>query len=392
MPNIHRLKKQRIWEAVTCFPRAAREFFRNDGLDTAASLTFFMVLALFPGLLALISLLTFAGASESGTRWILEVLQLALAPNGEALTGESKELMDIAEQFLDTLAANASGTTLAIVLGSIGALWSTSAYVVAFGRALNRLYGVREGRPQWKRRPQMFLITVIIMVLAVVSMALFIATGTVAQGLGNILGLGDSFVTIWNWGKPPALLVVFLLILALLYYYTPNVKRPKFQWFSPGTVTAICALGLSSLGFSIYLSRFATYSATYGTIGGLIVLVLASWLGNIALIMGALVDIEFIRLKQLRTGMPSAEEVQLPLRDSTLIAKKNLSNYKDLVQAQEIRLRHGGDPLQDMAVDPRAAIRPKTKVFPIILASAATWAVTRWSSRRGLGRRRGERD
>lgn len=382
MPEKSTLTKQRIREAASCYPRAVREFFRNDGLDTAGALTFFMLLAFFPGLLALISILTFVGASESGTQWILEILQIALAPNGEQLSGDAKQLLEISEHFLDTLAANASGTTLAIFLGSLGALWSTSAYVVAFGRALNRLFGVVEGRPQWKRRPQMYLITVIIMILAIVSMVLLIATGTIAQGLSNVFGLGDGFVTLLNWGKPPALLVVFLLVIALLYYYTPNVKRPKFQWFSPGTLTAISALGLSSLGFTFYLGHFAKYSATYGTIGALIILVLAGWIGNIALILGALVDIEFIRLRQLRTGMPSAEEVQLPLRDSTLIAKKNLTNYKDLVHAQEIRLRHGGDPLQDMAVDPELKAKRQTRILPIAVTGLAVWAATRWLSRR----------
>ncbi|WP_313811967.1 YihY/virulence factor BrkB family protein [Glutamicibacter sp.] len=387
MPTSKRLTKERLKEDFVCFPRATREFFRNDGLDTAASLTYYMVLALFPALLAFISILTFAGASESATDWLMGVLELALSPNGEQLNAESQQLLDTAEQVLDTLAANAAGTTLAITVGSIGALWSTSAYVSAFGRAMNRLFGVREGRPQWKRRPQMFLITLAIMILAIVSATLFIVTGTIAQGLGNILGMGDSFVIIWNLVKPLAFLVIFLLVLALLYYYTPNVKRPKFQWFSPGSITALIALGLATIGFSFYITHFASYSATYGTIGSLIVLVLAGWIGNIALIAGALVDIEFIRLKQLRTGLPSAEIVHLPLRDSAIIAKKNLSNYKDLVEAQEIRLHHGGDPLQDMTIDPHGKVKRKTKLSSIALASLVTWAITRRSYRKQLRRR-----
>lgn len=391
MPMTKRSAKDRLREAYLCYPRAVREFFRNDGLDGGASLSFYMVLAMFPGLLALISLLTLAGATESGTEWMLEVLHMALAPNGEVLTGDSKQLLDTAEQLLDTLAEHAAGTTLAIVAGSLGALWSTSAYVAAFGRSMNRLYGATEGRPQWKRRPQMFLITLLIMVLAVITMVLLVASGSVAQALGNIFGLGDSFVTIFNLAKPPALLVVFLLVLALLYYYTPNVKRPRFQWFSPGTVTAMFILGLSMAGFSIYLSNFANYSATYGAIGGVIVLIVACWVSNIALILGALVDIEFIRLRQLRTGMPSAEEVQLPLRDSTLVAKKSLSNYRDLVQAQEIRIKHGGDPLQDMAVDPEGKTKRKAKVAPIVLVAAAAWAVTRWATKKSVGKQASEK-
>lgn len=384
MPMMKKPAKDKLREAYRCYPRAVREFFRNDGLDGGASLSFYMVLAMFPGLLALISLLTLTGTSESGTEWMLEVLRLALAPNGETLSGESKQLLETAEQLLDTLAEHAAGTTLAIIAGSLGALWSTSAYVGAFGRSMNRLYGAVEGRPQWKRRPQMFLITLLIMFLAVITMVLLVASGSVAQALGNVFGLGDSFVTIFNLAKPPALLVVFLLVLALLYYYTPNVKRPRFQWFSPGTITAMIILGLSMAGFSIYLSNFANYSATYGAIGGVIVLIIACWVSNIALILGALVDIEFIRLRQLRTGMPSAEDVQLPLRDSTLVAKKSLSNYRDLVQAQEIRIQHGGDPLQDMGVDPEGKTKRKAKLAPIVLVAAAAWAASRWATKKSL--------
>lgn len=376
MPSTNKFTKDRLKESYSFFPRAVRELFRNQGFDGAASLAYYMVLAMFPGLLALVSLLTLIGASESGTEWMLEILRLALTPRGEVPGNDAQQLLDTAEQLLAGLAANASGTTFAIFVGSLGALWSTSGYVTAFGRCMNRLYGAVEGRPQWKRRAQMLLITFAVVVLAVVSMVLLATSGSVARGIGNLFGLGDSFVTILNWSKPPILLIVVLLVLAMLYYFTPNVKRAKFQWFSPGTVTAVIILGLSVVGFSFYLANFASYSATYGAIGGVIVLVLACWISNIALIFGALVDIEFVRLRQLRTGMSAAEEVQLPLRDSRMIAKKNLSIYKDLVQAQDIRIKHNGDPLQDMRVDPAAKINRKTKVLPIVVVAALTWIVT----------------
>ena len=229
------MTKERFKESLSCYPRALREFFRNDGLDIAASLSYFMVLAMFPGLLALISLLSLAGASESGTKWIMELLEQSLAPNGESASGDSQQLLDTAEQLLAGLASQASGTFWAILVGSLGALWSTSGYVTAFSRALNRLYGAPEGRPQWKRRPQMFLITLLIMVVAVVTLVLLLTSGSVARAISNIFGLGDSFVLMLNIAKPPLMLIMLLLVLALLYYFTPNVKPTKFRWFSPGT-------------------------------------------------------------------------------------------------------------------------------------------------------------
>ncbi|HJX76915.1 YihY/virulence factor BrkB family protein [Glutamicibacter sp.] len=361
---------------MSCYPRAMREFFRNDGLDGAASLSYYMVLAMFPGLLALISLLSLVGASESSTQWMLDLLQQSLAASGQQ-TSDSQQLVETAEQLLTGLAASTQGTFWAILIGSLGALWSTSGYVTAFSRQMNRLYGVREGRPQWKRRPQMFAITVFIMIVAVISLALLVTSGSVAHGIGNIFGLGDSFVLILNLAKPPVLFVMILLVLALLYHFTPNVKRLKLRWFSPGTFTALIVLGLSAVGFAVYLSTFASYSATYGAIGGVIVLVLACWISNIALIIGALVDIEFTRLRQLRTGMASAEEVQLPLRDDTMVAREQLAVYKDLVRAQDIRISHGGDPLQDMEIDPSGRTKRKAKWLPIGIAASAAWLISR---------------
>ncbi|TAP25971.1 YihY/virulence factor BrkB family protein [Arthrobacter sp. S41] len=392
MPSQGKFTKERMKESFSCFPRALREFFRSDGLDVAASLSYFMVLAMFPGLLALVSLLSLAGASESGTKWIMEILEQGLAPNGHKASGDSQQLLDTAEQLLNGLASQASGTFWVILAGSLGALWSTSGYVTAFGRSLNRLYGVPEGRPQWKRRPQMFLITVLIMLVAVVTLVLLVTSGSVARGIGNVFGLGDGFVLMLNIAKPPVMLVMVLLVLALLYYFTPNVKRPKFRWFSAGTLTALVILGLSLVGFGIYLSQFASYSATYGAIGGVIILVLACWISNIALLLGALVDIEFMRLRQLRTGLPAAEEVLLPLRDDALVAKQELANYKDLVQAQEIRIKHGGDPLLDMEVDPQRAAKRKTKLLPMGAVAVAAWVASRARTTKVLRQKQARKD
>lgn len=391
MPSQGRFTKEHMQESLSCFPRALHEFFRSDGLDVAASLSYFMVLAMFPGLLALVSLLSLAGASESGTKWIMDILEQGLAPNGHS-SGDSQQLLDTAEQLLNGLASQASGTFWVILAGSLGALWSTSGYVTAFSRSMNRLYGVPEGRPQWKRRPQMFLITVLIMLVAVITLVLLVTSGSVARGIGNVFGLGDSFVLMLNIAKPPIMLAMVLLVLALLYYFTPNVKRPKFRWFSAGTLTALVILGLSLVGFGIYLSQFASYSATYGAIGGVIILVLACWISNIALLLGAQVDIEFIRLRQLRTGLPAAEEVLLPLRDDTLVAKQELANYKDLVHAQEVRIKHGGDPLEDMEFDPTPKAKRKTKWLPMGAIALTAWVASHVRTTKALRKQQSLKD
>lgn len=388
-------KHQKLRESLDCFPRALREFLRVGGLDAAAALSYFLVLAMFPGLLAMISLLSLAGASEGGSQWIMDLLERSMSPNGEPLQGDAQQLLDTARQLLDGLASEASGTTVAILIGSLGAIWSTSGYVQAFSRAMNRMYGVQEGRPSWKRRPQMFMITLMMMLVAVISLVFLVTSGSIARGLGSLIGLGDNFVTLWNWAKPPIMLVMFLLILALLYYLTPNVKRERFRWFSPGTLTALTTLVLAVLGFGFYLTRFASYSATYGAIGGVIVLVLAGWISNIALLYGAMVDIEFARLRQLRAGIPAAEHLQLPVRDDTQIRKQEFGEHKDNANAQNIMVEHGGDPLMRLSwEEPRDSGKRKTRWLPVAVALAAGWGFTRWSRAKHTSRKHspGERD
>lgn len=370
-------------EIIQAFSRAIREFFRNSGLDSAASLSYFMVLALFPGVLALVSLLALVGASQDATQWILDVMHQTLDPQGEGLGQDAQQILDMAEQLLTGLAAETNGTTVTILIGIAGALWSTSGYVNAFSRAMNRLYKVQEGRPQWKRRPQMMGITLLIMFVMVISFTLLVTSGQVAQAIGNVIGMGDQFVVLLNWAKPPTMFVMALLVVALLYHLTPNVKRPRFKWFSAGTISALAVLALSVVGFSIYISRFASYSATYGAIGGVIILVIACWISNIALLMGAIVDIEFSRLAQLRQGIEADEELQYPVRDDSLFAKKELSNFRDLVGAQQIRIDHGGDPLLSMSPSSQGKSTVNRSTLIVIAAAVATWfGLRRWSTHR----------
>ena len=373
-------------EILQAFSRATREFFRNSGLDSAASLSYFMVLALFPGVLALVSLLALVGASQGATQWILDVMHQTLDPQGEGELGQdAQQILDMSEQLLTGLAAETNGTTLTILIGVAGALWSTSGYVNAFSRAMNRLYKVQEGRPQWKRRPQMMGITLLIMIVMVVSFTLLVTSGQVAQAIGNVIGMGEQFVVLLNWLKPPTMFVMALLVVALLYHLTPNVKRPRFKWFSAGTISALAVLGLSVVGFSIYISRFASFSATYGAIGGVIILVIACWISNMALLMGAIVDIEFARLAQLRQGIAADEELQYPVRDDSLFAKKELSNFKDLVGAQQIRIDHGGDPLltTTSAPDPKGKSTLNRNTVVVIAAGITAWfGIRRWSINR----------
>ncbi|GAA4377219.1 YihY/virulence factor BrkB family protein [Paeniglutamicibacter cryotolerans] len=311
--------------------RTFREFSRDGGTDLAASLTYFAVLALFPGLLALVSLLGIIGQAQATTDFLLQTMDSVASPEVvAAVRGPIEQL------------AGASGAGFAFVAGLLGALWSASGYVGAFGRALNRVYAMDEGRPLWKLRPAMLLLTLVIVLLAVISITILLLSGPVARGIGNAVGLGDETLMLWNIAKWPVLALVAVLMVAVLYYFTPNVRRRKFRFMSLGAFGALIILAVATVGFFFYVSNFSNYNRTYGSIGGVIVLLLWLWIGNISLLLGAEFDAELERARELQAGIPAEEKVLLPPRESTAIIKKELARYDDVDRGRALRVSLAG--------------------------------------------------
>ena len=180
------------------------------------------------------------------------------------------------------------------------ALWSASGYVGAFGRAMNRIYEIGEGRPFWKLRPIMLLITFVAIVLVALVLLMLVVSGPLAQSIGDQIGLGDQAVQVWNIAKWPVMVVAVMLIVAILYYATPNVKQPKFRWISIGAAVAILIWMLAAAGFAFYVANFASYNKTYGSLAGVVVGLIFLWLTNVALLLGAEIDSE------LERGPPAA--------------------------------------------------------------------------------------
>jgi membrane protein len=306
--------------------KTVREFSSDQCTDLAAALTYYSVLALFPAAVALLALL---GLVNQGTKAVDEVLGVV-----EDLGGGS--VVDTVRPTLETLAASQSAG-LALVLGLAGALWSASGYVGAFGRAMNRIYEIDEGRPIWKLRPAMLLLTVVLVVLTAVALCALVLTGPVAESVGNAIGLGSTVVLVWDIAKWPLLLVVVVVIVALLYYATPNVKQPKFRWVSIGAVLAIVVWALLSLAFGVYVAHFASYDKTYGALGGVIVFLLWLWLTNLALLFGAELDSELERGRELQSGIAAEETLALPPRDTRKIEKAQEKEARDIERGRELR-------------------------------------------------------
>ncbi len=302
-PSLRQMKK-RNW--LFAGKGAVKEFTKDGCTDLAAGLTYFAVLSIFPALLALVSILGLVGEPEQTKKTILDVL---------GQLGQGK-VVDTVSGPLDQM-VNSSGAGFGLVIGIAGALWSASKYVGAFGRAMNTIYEVPEGRGFIKLRPMQVLVTAVLLVLAAAIILAVAVSGELARAIGSTIGLGDAAVMTWNLAKWPVILLVVIFMVGLLYWATPNVRQPKFRWLSPGAAVAIIMAILASVGFGFYVSNFGSYNKTYGSLTGVIVFLLWLWIINNVLLLGAELDCEIERSRQLQAGIAAEQELQLPLRDST---------------------------------------------------------------------------
>jgi membrane protein len=291
----------RSWWGV--LKRTVREF-RDDNLtDWAAALTYYGVLALFPALIVLVSILGLIG--QSATQPLLDNLS-KLAPGAAN---------DIVSGAVRQISSNQGAAGLVFVLGLVGALWSASGYVGAFSRASNAIYEIEEGRPFWKLRPFQIAITVVMILLLALCAIAVVVTGPLAEQVGGVVGAGDAAVTAWDIAKWPVIALVVVTMFAILYWAAPNVKQPGFRWITPGGIAALGLWVLASAGFALYVATFASYNKTYGSLAGVIVFLVWLWISNLAILLGAELNAEVERGRQLEAGVPEERTLALEPRD-----------------------------------------------------------------------------
>jgi membrane protein len=294
-----------VWAALK---RVVKQFEEDNVSDWAAALTYYSVLSIFPGALVLVSLLGLLG--NDGQKTVQETLQ-QVAP------GQIQDLMkQVLSQVQDTGTAS-----LAAIVGLLVAFWSASGYVAAFMRASNAIYDVPEGRPIWKTLPIRVGVTAVIGVLLIASAVIVVFTGSLAETVGRMIGLGGVAVTTWGIVKWPVLVILVSLMFAILYWASPNAKTGGFRWISPGGVFAVLLWGAASGAFAIYLANFANYNKTYGTLGSVIAFLVWLWISNMAIMMGAELDAELERGRAIAAGHPADEEPFLELRDDRKLKK-----------------------------------------------------------------------
>ncbi|MBA2342590.1 MAG: YihY/virulence factor BrkB family protein [Thermoleophilaceae bacterium] len=291
--------------------RTFKEFSADNITDWAAALTYYAVLAIFPAIIALVSIIGLVG--DSATQTLLDNV-------GKVAPGPAK---DIVTSAIENLASSKGAAGIAFVVGLVLALNSASSYISAFTRASNSIYDVEEGRPIWKLKPQQIGITLVLLLLLVAITVAVAVSGPLAKEVGKVVGASDSAVKIWDIAKIPIVLLVVAFMFAFLYKTAPNVKQPGFKFFSPGGMLALLVWIIASALFALYVAKFASYNKTYGAMGGVIVFLLWLWITNLAILFGAEFNSELQRSQQREAGEAAPlDEPFLEPRDTSKLDKK----------------------------------------------------------------------
>ncbi|MBS1869529.1 MAG: YihY/virulence factor BrkB family protein [Actinobacteria bacterium] len=282
--------------------------FREDGMtDWAAALTYYGLLALFPALIALVSIVGLFGDPVTTTRKLTDIVT-SIGPSTAADTFSGP---------IRSITANRGAAGVLFVVGLGAALWSASGYVGAFMRAANIAYETPEGRPFWKLRPLQILVTLAMVVLLALLALSLVLTGPVVDQVAGPLGISSAATTAWDIAKWPVMVLVVLLMLAVLFHASPNVKLPGFKWVTAGALLALVVWVVASALFGLYVANFGAYDKTYGTLGGVVAFLVWLWITNLALLLGMELNAERERNRELEEGLPGAErELQLDARSA----------------------------------------------------------------------------
>jgi membrane protein len=287
--------------------RTALEFQEDNLTDWAATLTYYGLLALFPALIALVSIVGLVGDPESTTNTLTDIVT-KVGPDSAATTfaGPIKQVTE-----------SRATAGFALIASTFVALWSASGYLGAFIRASNVIYETREGRPFWKLRPLQLLMTLVVVLLLALMAVGVVLTGPIVSDVADPIGVSGTAVSIWNVAKWAVIALLFLLMIGLIYYASPNVKQRGFKWITPGGLVALVVWLVASGAFGLYVSQFGSYNKTYGSMAGIVIVLIWMWITNLAILFGHELNAERERDVQLKKGMPGAERaLQLEPRDT----------------------------------------------------------------------------
>ncbi len=262
----------------TLAKRSVKEFMDDDMTTHAAALAYHALLALFPFFIFLIGLLGFLHIPG----FFNEILE-------QARTALPRDAYQRLQETTTQIQNQQNGGLLSF--GIIGALWAAASGIRSLMKALNTAYDVEETRPVWKMFLLSILYTIGLAILVIAAVAMMLLGPQAMEWLADQVGLGGAFVTVWTWLRWPLAVVLLTLAAAVIYYVSPNVEQP-FTFITPGSFIAVVVWILASIGFSIYVSNFGNYNATYGSLGGVIVMLLYFFISAAVLLLGAEINAE----------------------------------------------------------------------------------------------------
>ncbi len=299
-------KNPRDHSLLATLKRTVAEFQEDNLSDWAAALTYYGLLSLFPMLIALVSIVGLFGDPQSTTRTVTDIVT-RIGPESGAQTFSGP---------IESITSNRGSAGILFVVGVLTALWSASGYIGAFIRASNSIYETEEGRPFWKLRPLQVAVTFAMVVMVAAVLLALVLTGPIVRAVADPIGVGNTAVTIWSYAKWPILAALFIVMIDLLYFASPNAKLRGFVWLTPGALLALVVWALASAGFALFVANFGSYDKTYGTLGGVVVLLVWMWITNVAILLGHELNAERERSAQFAEGVPQAEEeLQLEPRE-----------------------------------------------------------------------------
>ena len=270
---------------------------KDDIFGRAAQLSYYFLLALFPLLLFLTSVIGLIIGSETGLR------QSLFNYLGKVLPSSASEL--VSNTIFEVSSASGGGK---ISFGILAALWAASNGMGAISESLNVAYHVKETRAWWKQRLIAVGLTVALAVLIITALVIVLYGGRIADSLATTYGLGGSFTLAWKILQWPIVLAFLFVGFALIYYWAPDLRDQDWLWVTPGSIVAVTLWLLVSFAFRLYLHYFNSYSKTYGSLGAVIILMLWFYLTGAAILIGGEVNSD-IEAAAARAGIPEAKEV-----------------------------------------------------------------------------------
>jgi membrane protein len=259
------------------FKRAFQRFQKDVMTDHAAALTYYSLLSLFPALLFGVAALGYFGRQgliQNAADYLLQA-------------GAPKETVDSVTKALASAQSQRGTAFTALIVALATSLWGASGAFGAVGRALNVVWRVDDGRNFIRKKVHDLFWTLVLLVLVLITFVLIFVGGDLAHDLLGKIGFGENVSQIWLYVRWPAALVMTMLVYAIVYYRAPNVRLRRFRFFTPGAVIGVLVWIVASAGFFFYVSKFSSYSATYGAFAGAVILLVWLWLTNVVLLMGA---------------------------------------------------------------------------------------------------------